>query len=382
MSRRSVRRNAAVRLLIACLRDDPAFDPARASRLLGATSSGDLLAAAAYHGVSGWAYERLRGMPDAPDELIGELRDRYDLAVRRHLRATWELAGLAPVLDASAGQWAVMKGPAVVELLYPSPGVRPYGDIDVLVEPARFDEVLTTLQQHGSQLLDRNWKVIRRDRLGELHLRLPGGTPLDLHWNVVNMYRGRMRIEAHELLDHAVRANLGGVSAPTLDPTNTMIHLAIHATLAGGDRLRWMQDVALAASRRPPDWEALTARAEAWAVAAPVGFMLHRARTVLGAPIPEWTPRRLLGRRYRALMRLVDAVSPWERARGRLTTPSLLLTRSMGLGLGGAAGWLVSRTLARLDPREPAASSTFTPRGDERDLVAFLADVVTTGRRS
>lgn len=381
MSRNGRRRDAAIALLIACVREDEPFDLERASRLLSATTPTDLLAAAAYHGVSGWAYDRLRVLPDASDDLVGELRDRYDDAVRGHLRATWELASLAPILDADAVRWVVIKGMAVVELIYASPGVRPYGDIDVLVEPARFDEVLTRLQEHGSQLLDRNWTVIRRDRLGELHLRLPGGTPLDLHWNVVNMYRGRIRIEAHELLDRAVRANLGGVVAPTLDPTDTMIHLALHATLAGGDRLRWMKDVALAASRRPPDWDALTARAEAWGVGTPVGFMLQRARTVLGAPIPDQIPRRLLPRSYRAVMRLVDAVSPWESARGRLTTPSLLLTRSMGLGLGGAAGWLVSRTLARLDPREPAASSTFTPRGDERDLAAFLADVVITGRR-
>jgi hypothetical protein len=369
-------RSAALGLLIECLHAGGVFDPQRATHLLSRTSPDLVLDAAAHHAVSGIVYERLRGLPDAPSDLLAPLGERYDNAVRHHLRIMWELAKLQPVLDGSGARWAVIKGPAAVELLYDAPGERSYGDLDVLIEPAHFAEVLASLDRNGSRLLDRNWTILRRELRGEVHLELPGGSLLDLHWNLVNMYRGHIRIDTIGLLARAGPVDLGGVRAPTLDATDFVIHLALHGTLAGGDRLKWMFDVARAASRRPPRWDLLIDRAEDWNVSAPVGFLLARSHNVLGSSIPNEVPRRLLGRRYRALMRIADWVSPWERASGRLSTPGLMLSRSMGFGLAGAGQWLVRRAIRNLDPREPAASSAFTPRGDTQDFDAFVQAVI------
>ncbi len=364
---------------MACVRQADQPNSGHVGHLLAQTSPTDVLEAAAFHAVSGMAYDCLREHSDAPDELVADLRARHEDAVRRHMRMVWELGRLQEVLDGSGAEWAVVKGPALVELLYRRPGLRSYGDIDVIVQPSRFDRALGALLTNGSHLLDRNWKAMRRELLGELHLLLPGGTPLDLHWNLVNMYRGSIRIDTEALLGRAERVAIGSVRMPTPDPTDTLIHLALHGTLAGGDKLLWMKDIAMSASIRPPDWDAVIGRSEEWNIAAPVGFMLARSHRVLGAAVPAEVRRRLLGRQYGALMQIVDRLSPWERARGRLGTPSLLLTRSMGLGLAGASRWLVSRTLRSLDPREPEASSTFTPRGDRSDYEAFLRAVVHSG---
>jgi Uncharacterised nucleotidyltransferase len=372
-------RDAAVRLLGECVRVDRPLDPEATHRLVARTTPPSLVDAAAYHRVSGLVLARLEAVPDLPREVLPALRTRYDEAVRNHLRLTFELGRLRGVLDSSGARWAVVKGPAAVALLYDDPGLRPYGDIDVIVEPGRFDRVLEALASGGSTLLDRNWEVMRRDLLGELHYLLPGGAPLDLHWNLVNMYRGRIRIDTAGLLERSEPVEMGGVTAPTPDAVDSLLHLALHGTLSGADRLLWMSDVARAASRRRPDWDELIRRAEEWHVAAPVGLMLARASSVLGAEVPAAVPDRLLGRSYRALLPAVDRVSPWQRARGRLRTPSLLLARSMGLGVPGAARWLIGRTIRSFDPREPEASSTFTPRGDQRDYEAFVRAVVESG---
>jgi hypothetical protein len=371
-------RDAAVRLLVECLRaTDETLEPGRARALLAASSPGAILDAASFHRVGGLVHRVLAGaVPDAPAEMLAALRTRHDEAVRRHLRLTFELSTLKPVLDGSGARWTVVKGPAVVALLYGDPGLRPYGDIDVLVDPARFDRVLGALRDAGSTLLDRNWKLIRRELRGELHFVLPGGAPLDLHWNLVNLYRGRIRIDTAAILERSAPIDMGGVTAPTPDPTDSLIHLAVHGTLSGADRLLWMSDVARATARRPPDWDELVSRSTAWGVAAPVGLMLARSASVLGADVPPEVAQRLLGRSYRTLMRAVDQISPWQRARGRLTSASLLMTRSMGLGVSGATRWLVRRSWRNLDPREPQASSNFTPRGDESDYEAFVRGVI------
>lgn len=370
------RRDAAVRLLVECLRAHDGLDPALAVRLIERATPSVFLDLAAYHRVSGVAYARLQGIGGLPPDLVAALSVRHETALRHHLLIMWELARLRPVLDESGAAWAVIKGPVAAELLYDSPGQRTYGDLDVLVAPAQFGRVLESVQANGTRMLDRNWLAIRREMRGEVHLELPGGSLLDLHWNLVNIYRGDISIDTTAMLGRAQTVELGGVTVPALDSTDAVIHLALHGTLSGGDKLIWMSDIANACHRRAPDWDELVRRAEAWNVAAPVGFMLARSATVVGANAPEWVWQRLLGRRYRLLMSLVNRLSPWQTAAGRLRTPSLLLARSMGYDLPGAMRWLVSRTLRGFDPREPAASSSFTPRGDAADYEAFVRKVV------
>jgi hypothetical protein len=363
-----------------CTRDPSAFDVATASALLARTSPEILLALAEYHGVTGLAYERLRTLPSAPEGLVATLHDRYIRAVQGHLRVIWGLAQLQPLLDATGAPWAVIKGPAAVELLYTTPGQRAYLDLDLLVAPSAFRDVLTALEAAGSEVMDRNWARLRKDMLGEVHVQHPRGTSLDLHWNLINMNRGRMSIDTAEVLGRAVRREIGGIVLPVLDPTDTVVHLAVHAALSGGDRLLWLKDIELAASTLDPSWEAVVERAHRWNVAAPAGLILGRARDVLDAPIPQWVPAQLLGRRTARLVQLVERLSPWELSVGRLTAASHVISRSVSLGLVGASLWFVRRSLRSLDPREPAASSAFTARGDEADREAFIEAVV-HGRR-
>ena len=367
---------AAVDALVACLRDGQDSGSARAHEMVRHVPSADLLDAATYHGVSGHLWRALEEVSEAPEPLRQELRARYDAAVRHHLAVTWELRRLTPVLDGSGARWAVVKGPALVDLVYGDAGRRSYADLDVLVEPGRFDAVLDALRGAGMEPLDRNWRVIRRSMRGELHFALPSGLPLDLHWHLVNMYRGSIDIDTAAMLARAVRRQFAGVEAPVLEPTDALIHLALHGTLSGADRLMWMQDIAMAVRRQPPDWGALVERAEAWHIEAPVGFMLRRTRRVLGAPIPADASDALVGSRYLALASTVERLSPWQMATGRVTSLSLLLTRSMGLGLPRTAGWLLARTLRHFDPGEPWRSSNFRPSGGRADFDAFVSAVV------
>lgn len=374
-------RHAAAQLLKHCVRETSSFDLETAARLLERTSPEIVLAMADYHGVTGMLYERLRSLDAAPEPFIAELRDRYTRAAHGHLRVMWELAHVRRVLDATDTRWAVIKGPAAVELLYSAPGQRAYVDLDLLVDPAAFRDVLTALQAAGSQLLDRNWTLLRKDLLGEVHLRLPGGTPLDLHWNLINMNRGRMWIDSAEVLQRAVRTDLGGVTVGTLDSVDAVVHLAVHAALSGGDKLLWLKDIERAAAVFAPPWEAVVERAHRWNVAAPTGLILARARTVLDAPIPEWVPGRLLGAGSARIVGLVERASPWELSVGRLTAASHVVSRSISHGPVGASLWFVRRSVRSLDPREPAASSAFTARGNDGDREAFIGAVVSSKTR-
>jgi hypothetical protein len=312
---------------------------------------------------------------DAPAWLRDAVRHDRELGIHRHLLAIWQLSRLAPILDASGVAWAVVKGPVAVELLYGPRSGRAYHDLDVLVDPGGFATVLAALEDAGYAPLDRNWAVLRRDMRGEVHYRGTEGVEIDLHWDLVNMYRGRIRFGARELLSRAVRVDLAGCRAPTLDPTDSLAHLCLHAAISGGDRLIWVKDIERAIASRPPDWDELVRRCRLWRIGAPVGLMLARSRDFLGAPVPDSVITTLLPRPTRALVAALDRLFPWPQAQGRLANPNRLMARSVGQGLAGATSWLLVRSIRNLDPGQEQAASAFTPGGDEADREAFIQAV-------
>jgi hypothetical protein len=373
-------RRLAERVITACLRDELRLDKgdARALSGLGRTS---LVELATYHGIAGYVYDRLRSVPGMTPQFLQPLYERYAGAVRHHVRVLWELDRLEPILDGTGVPWAVVKGPAIVELLYRAAGRRTYHDLDLLVDPAGFLDVLVALEQSGSLLLDRNWRMMRREMRGQVHLILPGGTPLDLHWDLINDHRRRMSIDTKAVLSRVQRVDLG-TTVPTLDPTDSLIHLAVHASVSGGDKLVWLKDLERAISVRPPTWDAVVDRSRRWNVAAPVGLLLSRAEAVLGAKVPPWVPYQLLGRRLARVAHLVDKIFPPQRSLGG-PTPIRIFSRAIGHGLIGGSSLIIERLVAHLDPREPEASSPFTAAGGDSDKAAFLQAIsVSTLRRS
>ena len=365
----------ATAFLRTCLREDDRAGSPPAASLLDGVVPERFVAFARFHGVLGLIGPGIERQTDIPAWLHEAVRHDRELAIHRHLQAIWQLSRLAPILDASGVAWSVVKGPVAVELLYGERPGRPYHDLDVLVDPAGFGTVLAALENGGFAPLDRNWAVLRRDMRGEVHYRGREGVEIDLHWNLVNMYRGRMRVGTRELLRRAEMVKLAGLPVPALDPTDSLAHLCLHAAISGGDRMIWVKDIERAIAARPPDWEELIRRTRRWHVAAPVGLLMLRARQFLGAAVPQAVLSDLLGRAERTMIRGLDRVFPWPQAQGRLANPNRLMARSVGQGLVGATAWLVVRSFRNLDPGQEQAASAFTPGGDERDRAAFVEAV-------
>ena len=374
-------RDAAVRLLVAASAEGgvPAEDPVRQ---LEEASIPVLGALVRYHGVAGLLYEHLRGVDGVPTSLMSGLTQAYTAATRRHMLTSAELIKVAAAFEASSVPWAVVKGPALVETAYDGrPGRRGYSDLDVVVHPAAFRKAVDALREMGAELFDRNWRMLRRDLRGEVLFGLPAGTPLDLHWNLINMYRRRMRVDTAEIIGRARRMEIGTVSVPVLDPEDGVIHLALHGALSGGDRLLWLKDIERASAVWRPDWDVVAERARRWNVAPAVGLMLGRSRSVLDADIPASVPPRLIGATSARIGRWVEKLSPWPYGMGRTGAPTRLFARSIGHGLAGGLAWIAWRSVRNLDPRQERLSSAFRARGTDEDWQAFVDAVVGTARQ-
>ena len=341
---------------------------------------------AAYHGVVNAAYLSLRGVaPDA--DAVQALGQRYMFNIGRHLRILADLAALRTTLDSAGLPWLCFKGPVLSELIYPRPDLRSYVDLDVLVERPLFRGAVETLEDSGFRLLDRNWDLIGNEERGQLHVVLPLGTIADVHWHLLNrgMVRRSLAVPMDDIFARQRTVTIDSAPVRTLGSVDTLVHLCVHAALAGGNRLQWLKDIELAVAHDAPDWDDVVATARRWRAATPTAVMLERARRVVGADVPVEIIAELLPSRHRRVAdRIVSRVSPPERSQSQksmaaLWAQSLRDTTPHTLVLASRARRRVSRTgrsvaRARRAAGAPAVAA-FHPAGGNGSRTAYLAHI-------
>jgi hypothetical protein len=262
---------------------------------------GLLVSAARFHRISPAVHVALQR---ECSRIVPDLQEDHAEQRRRHLLSLIELERLAPALEKADIPWVAFKGPVLASTVYERPDLRSYNDLDILVDPARLGDALRALGEHGAQLVDRNWKLIAHDRRGELTMLLPHGTPLDLHWSLINdaRIRHQMHLDTRDMLSRRVFRKVGRPEIPTLENHDRVIHLAVHAVLSGGYRLLWLADMDRAMTLCDP--AKLVERTGATGTGLLVVAALERCNRVLGTPVPPIDD----GPTWRALLRRVDAV--------------------------------------------------------------------------
>ena len=293
----------------------------------------------------------------------------YLASVARHLMLLRGLGFVADALDGARISWVAMKGPVLSELIYRRSDLRSYNDLDVLVAPTALQAALAALERSGGRLLDANWRLIAETVPAELHVAMPDGGVLDLHWHVVceRQVRRRVHVPTAGLLARSRRESIGGRQIPVLDPVDTLVHLAVHASLSGADRLGWLQDVEQCILRWPPDWPAVVQRARAGGASVATAVVLGRARAALGAPVPDGVLRDLVpSAAWRRLLAATDSIWPVPRLSAG-GSPARLLARAARDDVRVTLAEATRRTLAwvrsggRLEPldRDRDLDATF-----------------------
>ena len=311
------------RFLVATLPDEaplPALGPADWQQLPGLARE---------HGLS----PRVSGLLDrtsAPDHVRQAVRRDAVNALVGSMQAHADLGTVARVLDGCGVPWVAVKGPVLADHWYTSPGQRSFVDLDVVVDPAGFSEALSSLQDAGAELLDRNFTHALAQRRAELMLRLPHGTTLDLHWHVLNApeLRAQLPVSIGGMLGRRKTVRIEELSVPTFDTVDTLLHLCLHTVLSGGQKLSWYRDLQQVVKTGVP-WEELVERTAIARAGVIVAVALERATRLARSDVPPDLIPRLApdGRAWRALVRAMDAVRPLgapidRRLSGRLLVES------------------------------------------------------------
>jgi hypothetical protein len=230
-----------------------------------------------------------------PAATAAELRAAYYRchAVNAHL--FHELGALLRGFEQAGIAVIPLKGAYLAESIYRDAGLRPMGDLDLLVPRG---DVL-----RGMEALRAAGFAPYQDFSAEVELPLAkhlppfqkNGTVIELHWDVTAP-ESPVRVDLDGLWRRAVPLEDGNSRVLALCPEDLLLHLCIHAAHHYFyDQLRSLCDVreVLAVHGNGLDWAAVAERAQAWHAGRGVYLALRLAADLLDARVPAVAMERL-----------------------------------------------------------------------------------------
>ena len=235
----------------ACLVGDDGAEGSLA-RIIRDGGTDELLERAAEHRVLSALEPHIRHIPGVDAVVLDRLARQAAGHAAHQLRILEGLRWFGALMGAEDIPWLTFKGPVVAQLLYEPVVLRTFQDLDLLVPRADFSRAIVALEREGGALLDRNWRLISREGRAQLHVALPLETEADVHWHVLNRHtiRSSFTLDMRGAFERARTVDVEGIPAPTFDPVDTIVHLALHASLGGADRLSWFDDIRREQDRR------------------------------------------------------------------------------------------------------------------------------------
>jgi len=231
------------------------------------------------HGLAGLLSEVQRSVPALP-ELADPLRAvaaAHEAAVHQHLDAAKDLA---EALRRRSVPAVFVKGVALALTVYPRPGLRSFGDLDLLVRPESLAAAELALADAGF-LPDPDPLPSSMEATFVRPGLLPVG--VDLHWRFTESDRlqAAVRIPVGEILDR--RREVGAIPIPT--PEDNLLLGSANLVRSRVDRMVLIMDFArLAASG--PDWGAVTGRAGDWGLRTALWLGLRLCREFFDGAVP------------------------------------------------------------------------------------------------
>jgi hypothetical protein len=313
-------------LLVECARPNPGID--RLDEMLRRLVDWPvLLELAEKHSVSGLAASRFLdcGEGAVPPEIREELRERHRAQVLFTLRLTAEMFRLFDRFTGSGVEVLVIKGPALSARCYDDPGLRQYGDLDLIVRDKdilRSTELMMSLGYEPRVPLT----AIQAKKIPGEYVFRQSSTKLLVEFHTELTFRYHPRpLPVEKLFERQVRVKIDAHDVPALSPEDELMLISIHGAKHFWEQLSCIADVAAFVSKQDLDWALVRSSAEEVGGERMLNVALRLAADVLGAPLPENVAA--LVRSDRAAGLLVGQIMRWLPAAG--SAPPGIFARAM-----------------------------------------------------
>jgi hypothetical protein len=215
----------------------------------------------------------------------------------------------------------VLKGPALIRSVYPSPSLRPYNDLDLVVRPTDEEAVTASVIANGFTEVPDEIEIAEAARLRHVQeytgyqrrFATPGGyIHLDLHLEPLQL--GLEPVDEMGRWQRSLPAP-GLLGMRMLVAEDQIVQLCVHALKHGYSRLIWLKDMdlLLRAERNRLDWALVESIAHREGLSGAVWYTLHLLTLLLDSPVPESVLRGL--RPSLLIQALYQRIWPVDRVR-------------------------------------------------------------------
>jgi hypothetical protein len=182
----------------------------------------------------------------------------------------------------------VTKGPALAVRCYGDPGMRQYGDLDLVIREADIRRVTQAMLDLGYEPRILLTAIDAKKMPGEYAFRkLDTGLLVEFHTEQTFRYHPR-RLQIQKLFERRAFVTIDGRSVPALSLEDELVLICVHGAKHFWERLMWIADVAALISRQPPDWNRAMAAAREVGAERILRLGLCLATDVLGAELPAY----------------------------------------------------------------------------------------------
>jgi putative nucleotidyltransferase-like protein len=248
-----------------------------------------LLVLAEDHGILGLIATQLRDFDESavPSEARQKLRDWHRAHALFTMNLTAEMFRLFECFAASGVEALVIKGPVLSAQCYGDPGLRQYGDLDLIVRDKdilRSTERMISLGYEPSVPL----KAIQAGKIPGEYVFRHSSTKLLVEFHTELTFRYHPRpLPVENLFKRQVRVNIDSHEVPALSPEDELILICIHGAKHFWERLSYIADVAAFVSKQKLEWGRVKFAAEEVGGERMLNVGLRLAVDVLGATLPD-----------------------------------------------------------------------------------------------
>jgi hypothetical protein len=226
--------------------------------------------------------------PPPPAEVVAQLRSVYYRCHVANAHLFHELAGVLAGMEQAGIPVILLKGAYLAEAVYRNPGLRPMGDLDILVPRGDVLLAMEVLKVVGYLPYRDFWPEVELPLVKHLPPFSKNGTFIELHWAVVDP-GSLVQVDIEGVWSRVQPVKGADMKVLTLCPEDLVLHLCIHAAHHYFfQQLRSLCDIheVIGFYTQTLDWGEIVARAKAWNAARGVYLALRLAQEILNACVP------------------------------------------------------------------------------------------------
>lgn len=270
---------------------------------------------ASFHKVAPLLYNNIKGL-DIPQVILKDLEKIYTYTAFHNMLYLEELKQIIEISQKVNIKIIILKGPVLAQETYGNIALRPFNDIDILIQKKDLDQLTHILTSSGYHAQNINFYK-------KYHFHLPltkiGKIPihLELHWELVDQFILN-RIDMNKIWSESSGNHLSSES----NILYLLLHIEKHAffnkavydrgnprdwifTNPCGNQLIWYTDLYEFINRNTVNWDKLIKTAKEWCINNVVYYNLYILSKLYTVRIPQNLPLPKLGMIKRSIYNFV-----------------------------------------------------------------------------